>query len=286
MGNPKGCKGGGFRNRFPPPRPLCPVRAFLLAALLLAGCLSPPAAPAGPAAATGPATHAWGLSECAFAIARVAVPAAALQPLLPEGFAPAPSDLPGVAGAPGAELHLDAYVCKAGVGLDGSPLQEVQYGSYYVPAIPPAALKEPGYDAYFVKLQHLVPDAARREALAAGGLPALNGSATVTSLGPRWTARLALGGAGGFSLDGVAQPANPQGAPLPFIEYTPLAKGGLARWHARLHDATLASGDGVLRLAPGKMRDLVGADEVPVRFLAGTWNLDHADVTFPLPWPR
>ncbi|MHB1261634.1 MAG: hypothetical protein ACYC2H_07940 [Thermoplasmatota archaeon] len=64
-----------------------------------------------------------------------------------------------------------------------------------------------------------------------------------------------------------------------------MAGGGLAKWHARLHDATLAEGVGMLTPSPGLASEIAGADQRAVQFLAGTWNLDEATVTFPLAWP-
>lgn len=259
------------------------MRAAVLA-VLLAGCLAPVPAGGAPPAAS-PATYAWGLADCAYVIAIVPVDAGALAAVLPEGFTP----LPGRVALPGrdAELHLEAYRCAEGVDLDGGALADVAYASAYVPVEPPPELREDGYDAYFVKLDFLVPDAPRRTTLAAAGLPARAGSAEVALAPARASAAVALEGAGAWTFEGVAGPEDGQDAPLPFVEHTPVADGrGLARWHARLHDATFASGAGVVTFEGASwMRDVAGADRVPAAFLAGAWNLDEADVAFPIAWP-
>jgi hypothetical protein len=261
--------------------------AALLAVLLLAGCLSatgeePPSPP------VGPATHAWGLAECAFVIARVPVAPEAVQPLLPQGFAPllvAPDA--GVGVVPTAEFHLDAYECRHGIAFDGSPVALPRYGSFYVPVVPPEQLREPGYGAYFVKLDTLQSDDNTRAVFAAAGLPVHEGDAQAgPGLGGLWGAQLAFDEGGGFVLRaGIVGQPTAQGAPLPFIEFTPLAGGGLARWHARLHDATFYDGVGQLTPSPGLAAEVAGSDQRTVRFLAGTWNLDEADVTAPIAWP-
>lgn len=271
-----------------------PPRGALLAVLALAaaaaGCLGDAPAEAGPR------TYPWGLEECRYAIAVVPLPASTLQPLLPPGFTPRrtlPPEAAALPGAPDAELHADAYQCAGATGLDGGRVQGASYGSFYVPVEAPAGVADPAYPAAFVKLDFLAWDPARAQVLQDGGLPAHRGVAAVVHEGARLTALLAFhedaqgaGDLGGFSLTGAFGPAEPQEGDLPFLEATPLDGdgGGLAVWHARLHDATFATGTGILRVE-GPLRDVVGGEAVPVRFATGTWNLDQADVTFPIPWP-
>lgn len=261
---------------------------LLLAVLALAGCASPPPDELAPPQ-SGPTTYPWGLMECDFVIARVPLPPETLQPLLPEGFAPlVVGDQGGAMGiAPTAELHLDAYECRHGIAFDGSPVALPRYGSFYIPVVPPLELREPGYEAYFVKLDTLQSDDNTRAVLEAGGLPVHEGDAEVRPdpLGI-WTATLELEGGGGFQLQaGIVGPPTEQEAPLPFIEFTPLGGGGLARWHARLHDATFHEGIAQLTPSPGLAAEVAGSETRTVQFIAGTWNLDEADVTFPIAWP-
>ena len=273
---------GEAGNAYRRPRRVPAVRVVLVALLLTAacaGCLSGPVEVA-PAATR----YLWGLSDCQYVIAVVTVPADRLAALLPSGFAPRPGrgSLPG---AETGELHADAYTCGGAVGLDGRPLHEVEYGSFYVPVDPPAELREPGYEAYFVKLDFLAPDASRTETLLEAGLPVHGGEAFAKSSdGVHWSAMLYMPQVGRFGFEGIAGPPEPQGAPLPFVEHSPLAGGGLALWHARLHGATFATGVGTLSLE-GPMAEVAGAPQVPVTFSAGTWNLDEADLTFPIAWP-
>lgn len=254
----------------------------LLFALALAGCA---ASLDAPSASDGPTTLAWGITGCAFVIAAVPVDAVALAAFLPEGFALAPGRLADAPAGPRATIELDAYHCERGIGTEGETAH-VDYGSYYTAVVPPDALREEGYDAYFVKWDHLAPDAARRDALAAAGLPAHDGEAPVLIQQGIVDAQLTFEDGGGFRVTGAMGPLGAPGDPLPFMEYTPLANGtSLARWHARLHDASIGSGAGVVELQPGWVRDLVGADRAPATFIAGRWNLDEADVTFPIKWP-
>lgn len=256
------------------------MRVVLLVALLAAaGCLDQAG---GQAEDVRPHTLPWGLSDCSYVIAVMPVPSDRLQPLLPEGFTP----LPSRNGLPGdGELHADAYHCAGGVGLDGRPLADVQYGSFYVPVEAPDELREEGYGAYFVKLDFIAPDGEHTDILAEAGLPAHSGRASATQTGATlWSAELAMETAGGFTFEGISGPATAQDGPLPFIEHSPLTSGGLALWHARLHHASFSTGVGAL-LLNGPMVDVVGSNVVAVTFSAGAWNLDEADVTFPVAWP-
>ncbi len=280
---------------FPGPAWVAMNRVGLVALLLvfgLAGCASTPTAdgpaPLPPLEAEA-TTLAWGLSDCSFVIASATVAASAVQGLLPDGFAPAPAR----SGDPAeAEFHMDAYECEGGIDLDGSTREAVLYGSYYIPAVPPDELRVAGVDAYFVKLDTLELDDDRRETLQEAGFPIHGGQGHVTQTGPTWDGFLDLGGAGGsggFILRGTATDASAPSGELPFVEYTPLAEGGLARWQARLHDSEIVAGSGFV-LVTGLPSQVLGsmnpAQPIPVEFIAGTWNLDQANVTFPIAWPK
>lgn len=257
------------------------MRAILAVVLVAAtaGCLGEPAQEPQPVA-----HYRWGLDGCQYVIAVMTLPRERLLPLLPEGFEPRPAQ-DSLPGAEMGELHADAYNCAKGTALDGGRLGDVDYGSFYVPVDPPAELREPGYEAYFVKLDFILADGLRAPMLKEAGLPVHGGEATVSSPdGVHWSAVLDMSTAGKFVVEGVAGPAQPQEAPLPFIEHSPLTGGGLALWHARLHDATFATGIGTIQLQ-GPMAEVAGAPSLPVTFSAGTWNLDQADLTFPIAWP-
>lgn len=240
---------------------------LLLAAFAVAGCASPAAEPDAQA---GPTTWRWGIEGCSFTIAVAPVDDAALRPFLPPGFASR------------GEVHFDAYVCDGATGPDGEALGPTQYGSVYVPVTVPKELEVEGYSAYFLKTDILVSDPGVRARYQGAGFPAHGGSAAA-SAGPASTAALDMDGTG-FRLTGAAAPASPQGQPLPFIEYTVLADGSLARWRARLHDASIASGQGLLEVRGGWAEAVTGP-EVAASFIAGTWNLDQTTVEFPVAWP-
>lgn len=261
--------------------------ALAVACLFLSGCLQPSPGPPEPGPATGSDAHtySWGISDCAFVIVAVPVERERLAPFLPEGFRPAPTRLSPLPAGPRASIELDAYRCRTGVGLDGT-LDDLAYGSYYVAVEVPPSLHVTGHEAYFVKFDVLVPDAPRRTQWQDVGLPARAGDARVAVAGPTVFASLDLAGAGGFRLTGTVGAAEPLVRPLPFMEYTPLGAGSLARWRARLHDADIAEGAGTVEILPGSwVADLVGATRVPATFIAGTWNLDEANVTLPIAWP-
>lgn len=253
----------------------------LLAALLLAGCasLEPPAAE------DALQTARWGIEGCAFVIVEVPVDPARLEPLLPEGFALPADPLSPLPAGPRARLSFDAYRCATGVAANAS-MEDVPYGSHYVAAIPPAELAQEGYDAVFVKWDPLVADATLRARLKEAGMEAHDGDARVQIDGAQVTASLAFEEGGGFTFTGLASGSDPQDAPLPFMEYTPLGEGALARWHARLHDARIASGAGVIQVQTPWAREVIGSDQASATFIAGAWNLDEADVSWPIAWPR
>lgn len=257
-----------------------PVLPLALLALLVPGCLSPALDP--DAAAVAPARDealTWALQRCTFVIVSIPADAGAVRARLPEGFTLRPGALDPLR----ASLELDAYRCERG-RWNGTWIDDMSYGSAYVPVTPPAALQEEGYEAAFVKWAPLVADDAARATMRAWGIDAREGDARVAIEGPLVTASLGLDD-GGFALTGTLAGATTPVEELHFVEFTPTAEGGLARWHARLHDASYASGQGVVTLAPGWIRDAVGSESAPATFIAGAWNVDEADVA-PLAIPR
>lgn len=254
----------------------------VLAAAALAGCLATPAselASASDAADAG--TFPWQIDRCDFVIAAVKAPAATLNPLLPPGFS-------AISTAGVGEIHFDAYRCEAVSWLGGATLADAGYASVYVPVVAPPALRESGYGNYFVKFDTLVADSSAQALLAAAGLPARAGDATVAlAAAPGGSSAVQASadlGDVGFTILGAAAPGQAQGGTLPFIEHTPLETGGLARWHATLHDAVIGPGAGVVELR-GWPAEALGVDRAPATLIAGTWNLDRADVAWPIAWP-
>lgn len=261
------------------------VRAARLAIVVLvlaaAGCAAPGDGPASDPSASPPMP--WGIDRCAFVIAAVPVDPAALAAFVPDGFTLRPGRLSALPAGPSATIELDAYRCASGRWGDAE-IADMAYGSHYVAVDPPADLREEGYGAYFLKWDVLVADDAARARLAAAGVPAHAGDALVEIDETLGTVRAALGfqGGGGFTLEGAMGSPGPPGGTLPFMEFTPLAGGGIATWHARLHDAEVASGTGVVSLPPESwVREIVGAERAPATFIAGVWNVDEADVRTP-----
>lgn len=128
----------------------------------------------------------WGLSDCDFAVILVDVPAADVAHLVPEGFrvqSVAEVALGGQTGQPvpnprnDGNLGLELFRCADGTGLPNETLDGVSYASIFIGVEPPADLRR-DVDNHFVKLETLVPDDARRELLAAYGLPVVDGDAS------------------------------------------------------------------------------------------------------------
>lgn len=251
-----------------------PRLAIGLLALTLAGLV--------PAGASDPALDdlAWGVTECDFVIVSIQVERSRVQSHLPPGFVAQGAGNALLPVGPGT-IDVDAYDCEEGVGLSG-PVAPFDYGSYYAAVFPPAALRVPGQGLYFVKWDVLVSDGPLRSRMQDVGIPAHDGDATVTVENGLVHAQMLFEDGGGFTLEGVAEPPADVGS-LSYVEYTPLAGGGLARWIAHAHDVSYGRGAGVLRLAEGSwMRDVVGTDTVAVSFIAGTWNIGPGTLRAPI----
>ena len=264
--------------------------ASLLLAPVLAGCAQPaPEAPPGTPATAGALSIPWGLTDCLFVVFAVPVDPARLAPHLPEGFTPAVGGrlpfLPQGA-ADSAFLGMEAFQCPGGLGLDG-PLQDLDYGSYFTFVTPPDALRNGSIESYFVKWDVLVPDAPRREALAARGVPARAGEAEVAltraANGVQLRAALRMEGAGGFTLTGAGV-EGAGGDGFPFVEYAPAAGGTLAAWRAVAQErASAVRGNGVVEVEPGSwVAEVMGDTRAPVSWSAGTWTFADGAVTHPV----
>ena len=259
-----------------------PVALASLAFLVFgAGCSQVPAADdLAPPSTAGTApleSIAWGLDGCRFLIGFVQVADAALAAQLPEGFSPAPGMLP----AGGPVLGIEAFECDGGIGLDGQWVKPIAYGSVFASASPPDDLAIEGTSTYWVKWDTLVPDAPRREALVAAGLPAHDGRTEVSDgPGPR-TATLELDGDGAFTVTAAPAPFAQQ-APGPgrFAEFTPTADG-LARWNASAIDMSTSLGAGVVTVPAGSMAaSLIGAQTAPATIMAGSWSFTEGATVF------
>jgi hypothetical protein len=233
-------------------------RALLAAALLagLPGRAAP--APSPSSSATGaPLVVPWDIVDCTFAVLVVPAPANRLAPYLPEGFtlgvgARVPID-PAQA-TESACLGPEAFECGSGAGLD-APVLSLDYGSVFTFVEPPEALRNDTIQDDYVKWGVLVPDAPRREALAARGVPARAGNAEIeltrAAAGVQVRATLDLEGVGGFTLTGVGvEGAGAEG--IESVECVPAAEGTLASFHAVAQErASAIRGNGVVDIAPG-----------------------------------
>lgn len=217
-------------------------------AIMLAGCsgsdgASGPAADegdsAGDAALGLPAREIpWSLTQCRFAAFVLGVPASAVQPYVPAGFRVQSAGEVAIGGQTGlpvpnpandGNFGIEAFQCDEGTGLNGT-LPGMVYASFFIGVEPPQELRRDVAN-HFVKLDTLIPDADRRELLAAYGLPVHNGTATMSATvmpgeATEFSGSFEADGMGAFSLSGRA------GIPLPncsFTEYTPIP-AGLAEW--------------------------------------------------------
>ena len=158
----------------------------LLILMVMSGC-SGQAPPADDPLAGLPAlTIPWGLNDCDFGVILIDVPATNVAHLVPAGFrvqSVAEVAIGGQTGQPvpnprnDGNLGLEIFRCGSGTGLPNETLDGVSYASIFVGVEPLAALRR-DVSNHFVKLETLVPDDARRELLAAYGLPVVDGEAS------------------------------------------------------------------------------------------------------------
>lgn len=262
------------------------MRVPLLALLVLAaGCVAPlEGAPGEDAGIGGPAATTslpWELRECRYFIADVSVPAERLQPLLPEGFtvAAAPGPLAPVTGG-GPYLGIEAFSCASGTGLANETVAPIAWASFYTPVEGPAELM-PADHLVFVMWDTLVPDAARRDLLAARGLPVRAGEvAFEDGPGGVTTLTFSLDGLGAFTLRGGPTTA---GSPFAgdFVEYMEGDDGALAAWRTHYEAETLASGPVVVESPAGSwIAEVVGGERVQGRHITGTWSFTNGTISW------
>ncbi|HVL49140.1 MAG TPA: hypothetical protein VM889_11325 [Candidatus Thermoplasmatota archaeon] len=252
----------------------------LIAALALAGCIgavnAPPADPGlDLEAPTAPRALnlSWGFTDCTAAIGLFPVQASKLKPFLPEGFRAHSFPEMGLPPDPrgDANLGLEAFTCKAGVGLNGT-YEKAFYGSMFASVEPPAHLKDPAPGTmHFVKWDVLVHDEALRNALASLGVPAKAGSVGST------VAKTPLGDGNLLSLDltldgkkfnfQTGGPASPLTGN--FVEYTAVP-GGLVKWTATFTGVT-GNAPGTIAIDPASdAYKIAGSDRVQALFYQST----------------
>lgn len=261
-----------------------PAAALLV--LALAGCVAQP--PDGPAAEGESSVLPWGLTACRYLVGWAPVEEARLRPFLPEGFEPDPFGPIGsrtLEGTPAARalFGLEAFACASGVGLNGTPVEGMAYGSYWTSVTPPEALRVDGVDLYTVRWDTLIPDADRRAFLAAAGLPARNGTVAFgdAPVGASATYEMEGIGASTLRLDAPRTQAAPSGGVL--MEFTPTDRG-LAVWRSDFawDGGSFTSGFGRVTAPAGSWAaEVLGGTEAPGQLHAGTWTFSNATLTLP-----
>src|SRR5688572_25765079 len=147
-GPPQGSS--GLTHRSPAMR-LQVLLALALSTLALAGCSGSDDAEATAAVTSGglPARELpWTLTNCRFAAFVLGVPAAAVEPFVPDGFTVQSAPQVAIGGQTGlpvpnpvddGNLGIEAFECDEGMGLDG-PVAGMTYASFFVGVEPPADL--------------------------------------------------------------------------------------------------------------------------------------------------
>ncbi|MGQ0536485.1 MAG: hypothetical protein ACT4PT_10475 [Methanobacteriota archaeon] len=261
--------------------------AAVLAAPIVAGCLSADDTVSSEASLGVPRILPWGLDSCDFVVAFIPVAADRVADRLPEGFrALSPAELglpPDMRGD--ATVSVEAFTCPSGVGLNGT-VEEMTYGSLFITVEPPEELKEPDTEMYFVKYDVLIPDEDRREALAAAGVPARAGTAAFTQHhalpgGTIFVGSIAFDDTESYGVNGFAPQDAGSFEGFNFVEFTPVP-GGFVTWRSAVDITRDQAGTGYVRVAQGTwLADIVGVERAPASFLSLTGSFVDASITLP-----
>lgn len=262
----------------------------VVAILLLAGCVSPggdgqkdaPVADGGAGGAADATLLPWTLLDCTFFVMEVPVDGDRLRERLPEGFEL--DDSGGLVPVlPGAYLGIEAFECARGAGLDGEIVEPIAWASFFTNVVPPERLAREDVNFHFVMWDTLVPDAPRRERLAAHGLPVRDGTVTFERTAPVPQTRVAftLDGVGAFIMEGVeARPGEPFGGT--FIQFMEAEDGRLASWNTSYQAESVVSGRALLTMEPGSWpAQVLGAERAAGTFITGRWSFPDGTTTFP-----
>lgn len=267
---------------------------FLLAILLtagLVGCLGGEQRTPGDGASSPPRTPEersipWGLTDCTALVWFVPADAEAVAEQLPDGFTPA-----GVIGTPTGDpppaadgyLGFEAFTCETGRGLDG-PVEGMTYATVFTSVVPPAELAVEGVGGqHYYKWHVLVPEEPRRTFLQDVGVPAVDGSVSLTQPAPGvWSASFELDGLGAFAMTGPTQgPPSASEGSIPFAEFTP-AEGGFATWTASATNISRAAGAGTWTVPGGSwMADVLGDTRGAAPYDLDRWSFAEAAITLP-----
>lgn len=261
--------------------------AILVPLLLTAGCVTPPSLDPAPDA-TRATVLPWELTECRYIVGWSQADPAIVQANLPEGFtvetgSPVPLGLPVPVPAPAqrAIIGTESFECASGSGLNGT-IEPMTYASIWIPVTPPEAIDVGDAGAVYYKIHVLVPDAPRREAMAALGLSVGNGAIAWTqpptpgSRGSEFT----IEGAGGFAFELLAPRDVSADDGFPFMEITPagdMGADGFAIWRADYEwdEDSFVQGTGFITWPAGHwVTDAIGAERAPGTFHAGVWSFN------------
>lgn len=251
---------------------------------MLAGCVGTPQENAGdeedPVETQRPEVLPWGLEECRYIVSFGWVDGDRLSPYLPEGYVPRPDPQ-----APDPEADtwfgFDLMTCASGVGLNGT-VAPVEFGFLWAAADPPEVYLQDDVpeSEHYPKWDVLVPDAERRSALAARGVPVRTGSATIAQTGPVLDGALTLDGLGTFTVTAV--PAVERTSPFEgsFAKIS-TAEDGAAVWRASANSGERMSGWALLSFEAGSWpTDVIGGDQLVGQFHSGTWSYTDAEIRF------
>lgn len=258
------------------------MRAITLAALvLMAGCVTPPSL--DDPAPGSPTTLPWQLNECRYVVGWSQADPAIVQANLPEGFTVStggPLGLPTPGPTQRAIIGTEAFDCPSGSGLAGT-VEPMSYASIWIPVTPPEELADPDVSAVYYKFDVLVPDAPRREAMLALGLPVTTGEIAWTQppVPDSRGADLSLAEVGDFHFELLAPRSVAAAEGGAFMEITPANDGasGYAIWKAEFewNEDSFTQGNGYIDWPAGHwVTEAIGTARAPAQFHAGTWSFN------------
>jgi hypothetical protein len=237
----------------------------------------------------------WGLSECEFVMAFVPVPASAVEQRLPDGFsARSPEDVglpPSLVDAAGVDgdalIGVEFEVCERGVGLDGSPVQNMEHATVWTPVYP---AEDIGNAFAIYKFKGAFDHQPSQDLLEKQGIPDLGFSAGFDVLTQRtggpFEASLTWEDAGTYEMRGGGVTDEYVGHAYSLFEcvgYMPIpGTEELGRAHTYFHGTSLYEATGTVSVPDGSILDELGSTEqARAYFLFGIGNYKDSSMTFP-----